>query len=286
MVNLGALWRKAAALLQQAGIEDAAFDARELCRMCCGADPLCAPQAPVSEAARRRLAQLCARRAQHEPLQYLLGEWDFLDFTVEVGPGVLIPRPDTECVAETAMAALRRRAAEPGCVCAPAALDLCAGTGVLAIAMARSVPAAQVTAVEKSGAAFRYLQRNCAALAPRAAAVQADVFGYEAMLAPQSVDVIVSNPPYVTAQEYGTLAPELFFEPREALVAQQEGLCFYRHIAPAYFPVLKSGGALVFETGSGQAQQVAALCTVAGYTGVSVRCDAAGLPRCVYAEKP
>ena len=137
MVNLGALWRKAAALLQQAGIEDAAFDARELCRMCCGADPLCAPQAPVSEAARRRLAQLCARRAQHEPLQYLLGEWDFLDFTVEVGPGVLIPRPDTECVAETAMAALRRRAAEPGCVCAPAALDLCAGTGVLAIAMAR-----------------------------------------------------------------------------------------------------------------------------------------------------
>lgn len=118
MVNLGALWRKAVALLQQAGIEDAAFDARELCRMCCGADPLCAPQAPVSEAARRRLAQLCARRAQHEPLQYLLGEWDFLDFTVEVGPGVLIPRPDTECVAETAMAALRRRAAEPGCVCA------------------------------------------------------------------------------------------------------------------------------------------------------------------------
>ena len=97
-MNLGTLWRKATALLQQAGIEDAAFDARELCRMCCGADPLCAPQAPVSEAARRRLAQLCARRAQHEPLQYLLGEWDFLDFTVEVGPGVLIPRPDTECV--------------------------------------------------------------------------------------------------------------------------------------------------------------------------------------------
>ena len=179
------------------------------------------------------------------------------DFTVEVGPGVLIPRPDTECVAETAMAALRHMAEKLGCVCAPAALDLCAGTGVLAIAMARSVPAAQVAAVEKSGAAFRYLQHNCAALAPRTVAVQADVFGYENVLAPQSVDVIVSNPPYVTAQEYEALAPELFF-----------------------------GGALVFETGSGQAQHVAALCTAAGYTGVSVRCDAAGLPRCVYAEKP
>ena len=132
--------------------------------MCCGADPLCAPQAPVSEAARRRLAQLCARRAQHEPLQYLLGEWDFLDFTVEVGPGVLIPRPDTECVAETAMAALRHMAEKLGCVCAPAALDLCAGTGVLAIAMARSVPAAQVAAVEKKAARRSAI---CSATAPR-----------------------------------------------------------------------------------------------------------------------
>lgn len=241
MVNLEALWRKAAALLQQAGIEDAAFDARELCRMCCGADPLCAPQAPVSEAARRRLAQLCARRAQHEPLQYLLGEWDFLDFTVEVGPGVLIPRPDTECVAETGHGRPAAHGGKAGLRLRPAALDLCAGTGVLAIAMARSVPAAQVAAVEKSGAAFRYLQRNCAALAPRTVAVQADVFGYENVLAPQSVDVIVSNPPYVTAPGIRGPCAELFFEPREALVAQQEGLCFYHHIAPAYFHALKSG---------------------------------------------
>ena len=99
MVRLGALWRKAAALLEQAGVEDAAFDARELCRLCCKADPLLAPDFPVPEAAQQRLAQLCARRARHEPLQYLLGECDFLHLTVEVGPGVLIPRADTECVA-------------------------------------------------------------------------------------------------------------------------------------------------------------------------------------------
>ena len=103
MVNLGALWRKAAALLQQAGIEDAAFDARELCRMCCGADPLCAPQAPVSEAARRRLAQLCARRAQHEPLQYLLGFWEFYGRRFHVREGVLIPRPDTELLIDLSL---------------------------------------------------------------------------------------------------------------------------------------------------------------------------------------
>ena len=219
MVRLGALWRKAAALLEQAGVEDAAFDARELCRLCCKADPLLAPDFPVPEAAQQRLAQLCARRARHEPLQYLLGEWDFLDFTVEVGPGVLIPRADTECVAQTAVAALTRAAARPGREDEPAGLDLCAGTGVLAIALARGVPAARVTAVEKSGEAFSFLQRNCAALAPRVAAVQADVFGYENTLAPHSVDVIVSNPPYVTAQDYEALAPELRFEPREALPA-------------------------------------------------------------------
>lgn len=200
MVNLGALWRKAVALLQQAGIEDAAFDARELCRMCCGADPLCAPQAPVSEAARRRLAQLCARRAQHEPLQYLLGEWDFLDFTVEVGPGVLIPRPDTECVAETAMAALRRRAAGARLRLRPCGAGFVRGHGVLAIAMGPQRACRTGDGGGKKRARrFAIWQRNCAALAPRAAAVQADVFGYEAMLAPQSVDVIVSNPPYVTA---------------------------------------------------------------------------------------
>ena len=147
MVRLGALWRKAAALLEQAGVEDAAFDARELCRLCCKADPLLAPDFPVPEAAQQRLAQLCARRARHEPLQYLLGEWDFLDFTVEVGPGVLIPRADTECVAQTAVAALKRAAARPGREDEPAGLDLCAGTGVLAIALARGVPAARVTAV-------------------------------------------------------------------------------------------------------------------------------------------
>lgn len=142
MVRLGALWGKAAALLEQAGVEDAAFDARELCRLCCKADPRLAPDSPVPEAAQQRLAQLCARRARHEPLQYLLGEWDFLDFTVEVGPGVLIPRADTECVAQTAVAALKRAAARPGREDEPAGLDLCAGTGVLAIALARGVPAA------------------------------------------------------------------------------------------------------------------------------------------------
>ncbi len=114
------------------------------------------------------------------------------------------------------MAALRHMAEKAGLRLRPAALDLCAGTGVLAIAMARSVPAAQVAAVEKKRRGVPLLQHNCAALAPRTVAVQADVFGYENVLAPQSVDVIVSNPPYVTAQEYEALAPELFFEPREA----------------------------------------------------------------------
>lgn len=281
MVTLGQAWRDGKALLAKAGIENAAFDARELCRTLCGADPVCFPYKPLTEPQQLQLERLYARRAQHEPLQYLLGEWDFLDFTVAVGPGVLIPRADTECVAQAAMAALGRAAARGTAT----GLDLCAGSGILAIAMARYVPAAQVTAVEKSSAAFEYLKQNCARLAPRIRAVQADVFGYEHKLAVESVDVVVSNPPYVTGEEYEALAPELRFEPREALCAEQQGLAFYRHIAPAYFPALRAGGTLVFEIGSTQAEAVCGLCHAAGYGQVSVQCDAAGLPRCVCAQK-
>ena len=283
MVTLGQAWRAGKEFLAKAGIEDAAFDARELCRACCKADPLSVPQRTLTECEQLRLQQLYTRRAQHEPLQYLLGEWDFLDFTVAVGPGVLIPRADTECVAQASMDALRCAAAQNSHV---AAMDLCAGTGILAIAMARCVPAARVTAIEKNDAAFEYLKRNCAQLAPEVSAVQADVFGYEHKLDEESLDVIVSNPPYVTCDEYKTLAPELHFEPREALCAEQQGLAFYRHIAPAYFSKLRAGGMLVFEIGAAQSKDVCELCRLAGYVQVSVQCDAAGLPRCVCAHRP
>lgn len=277
MVTARAAYRTARAQLVQAGVEDAAFDAVQLCRIAGAPDPQLAPDAPLTPEQQRRVQALTARRAAREPLQYLAGEWDFLDFTVAVGPGVLIPRADTECVAELAIAAARKKQA-------PAVLDLCSGTGVLALAVALHVPGAAVTALEVSGAAFAYLAQNNARYQNPLALVQADVFTW----APgeNAWDVVVSNPPYVTEEEYRALAPELLAEPKLALTAPHEGLAFYEHIAPACYPALRSGGALVLEIGDTQGPAVAALCRAAGYADVQVHRDLAGNPRAVTARKP
>ena len=138
--------------LTAAGCPDADFDARELFRLATGRDvrlsdrPLTAEQAAALEV-------LCTRRAAREPLQYLCGSWSFLDFELAVGPGVLCPRADTEVVAQAAAETLAG-------IAAPRVLDLCAGTGCLGLGVKRFCPAAQVTCVEKSPAAFAYLEKN------------------------------------------------------------------------------------------------------------------------------
>lgn len=277
MVTARAAFLAAREQLEKAGIEDAAFDAAQLCRIAGAPAPQLDPDAVLTAGQQQRLQALTARRAAHEPLQYLAGEWDFFDFTVAVGPGVLIPRADSECVAELAIAAAREKPA-------PTVLDLCSGTGALALAVALHVPAAAVTALEVSGAAFAYLEQNNARYGAPLALVQADVFTW----APgeNAWDVVVSNPPYVTEEEYRALAPELLAEPKLALTAPQEGLAFYQHIAPAYWPALRPGGALVLEIGDTQGPAVAALCRAAGYMDVQVHRDLAGNPRAVTARKP
>lgn len=119
------------ARLQAAGVPDARFDASQLYRFVTGRDPRLDDGPDEAEA--RRLEELAARRAAREPLQYLLGEWDFLDFTLKVGPGVLCPRADSEVVCETAAELLQGKQA-------PVVLDLCAGTGCLGLGVARTCP--------------------------------------------------------------------------------------------------------------------------------------------------
>lgn len=276
MVTARAAYLAVKQQLTAAGVPDAAFDAVQLCGIAGAPDPRVFPDAPLDGQQQRRLAALAARRAAREPLQYLAGEWDFLDFTLAVGPGVLIPRADSECVAELAIAAAREKPA-------PRVLDLCSGSGALALAVALHVPGAAVTALEVSGAALAYLEQNNARHGGPLALVQADVFTWQP--GENAWDVVVSNPPYVTEEEYRALAPELLAEPKLALTAPRGGLAFYEHIAPAYYPALRPGGALVFEIGETQGPAVAALCRAAGYGAVAVHRDAAGNPRAVTARK-
>ena len=289
------------ARLAGAGIEDAAFEAAQLYTLATGRDAYLADDAPLSPVEQERLCALCAKRCTRYPLQYLCGAWDFMDLTLKIGPGVLIPRADTEVVAMAAIEAARAAGAAETAGTAgaggtgeaaamtkkgPAVADLCSGSGAIALAVARHVPHARVTAVEISPHALTFLRANNNTYGGPLHIVWGDVFFWQNECAPESLDVIVSNPPYIAPEEFASLAPELAHEPRIALEAAEGGLRFYRHIAPAYFPALRPGGWLIFEIGYRQADAVTALCRDAGYTSVSVRRDAGGNPRCVLARRP
>lgn len=274
--------RAVRAALETAGVPDAAFDARELYRLAVGCDPRLdnTPLHPESAAV---LSALTARRAAREPLQYILGQWDFLDFTLEVGPGVLCPRADTEVVCETAVEMLQK--AE---IPEPVVLDLCAGTGCLGLGVKRFVPGARVTCWEKSPEALPYLRRN-AANALRGADVavrEGDVLTGWQDLPPESVDLIVSNPPYLTGAEMRELMPETAREPAMALDGGADGLAFYRCLTGPWKNVLRPGGWLVLEIGYEQRQAVLDLGTQNGWVNGSCRQDYGGNDRAVLLQKP
>ena len=268
--------------LAAAGCPDADFDAGELFRLVVEQDVRLASE-PLTAAQAERLEALTVRREQREPLQYLCGRWPFLDFELAVGPGVLCPRADTEVVAEAAAQTLAG-------VKAPRVLDLCAGTGCLGLGVKRFCPDARVTCVEKSPEAFRYLEQNVRSAlpgaVPAAQAVQGDLFTYWETLPEGELDLIVSNPPYLTAAEMGQLQPEVAQEPAMALAAGEDGLVFYRALAEHYQRALRPGGALALEIGWQQREAVTALLEANGWVGIAWRKDYGGNDRAVTARKP
>ncbi|MBQ9958802.1 MAG: peptide chain release factor N(5)-glutamine methyltransferase [Oscillospiraceae bacterium] len=221
---------------------------------------------------------LVSRRIDGEPLQYLLGSWPFLDFEVKVDSRALIPRSETELLAETAVKLL-------GLTEKTCAVDLCSGTGVLAFALKRAFPLCEVYGVELSAAAYSLLCENAQLLECGIAAVHADAEAYVKQLAAESVDVFVSNPPYVTPQDYKENILELQHEPEMAFLGGEDGLYFYKSLIPACYPALKKGGYIAFEIGEEQAAAVSALLMKNGYCDISVLQDFSSLDRVVFAKK-
>ena len=269
--------------LAAAGCPDADFDAGELFRLVVEQDVRLASE-PLTAAQAERLEALTVRREQREPLQYLCGRWPFLDFELAVGPGVLCPRADTEVVAEAAAQTLAG-------VKAPRVLDLCAGTGCLGLGVKRFCPDARVTCVEKSPEAFRYLEQNVRSALPGAVpavqAVQGDLFTYWKTLPEGELDLIVSNPPYLTAEEMQHLQPEVAQEPAMALEAGEDGLVFYRGLAALHYrQALRPGGVLVLEIGWQQRQAVMELLAGNGWADIECRKDYGGNDRCILARRP
>ncbi len=225
-----------------------------------------------------KLISLCEKRREGYPLQYILGSWRFFDLDLSVGEGVLIPRGDTEDVCSAAFEFLKD-------IPYPNVLDLCSGTGAIALATKRFFPQSTVVAVEKFPEAFEYLKKNIEKTGLAVHPILSDVFQFDYVCDDESFDMIISNPPYIDPKLEGKLQKEVSFEPGSALFADNYGLRFYKFISKDYFHALKPGGYLVFEHGYDQAKDVENLILRDDYKIVKRITDTGGNPRGIIAQK-
>lgn len=276
MKTLRSAAEETAAVLSAAGIEDPEFEAAVLLEDIGGASPAKVQLSREEELPEERAAAVAAaakRRSEGYPLQYIIGSWDFYGRRFACGEGVIIPRQETELLCECVIKYFAKR--KP-----PRIVDLCSGTGCIAVTLAKEIPGASVTAVELYDKAFAYLERNNAAFGGCVSAVKGD-----ALLPFGEFDCVVSNPPYVAGTEMAGLQKEVLAEPKTALFGGEDGLDFYRSIAKNWFEHIAPGGFIAFEIGDTQGRAVEAILKENGYYGVSVWEDYAGLDRIVTAMK-
>ncbi len=223
----------------------------------------------VSVKVRDRAYEIARRRCEGEPLDYITGHSYFYGLKLEVGRGVLIPRPETELLAERVIEECKKRAEEGSGV---SVLDLCTGSGCIALAIAQNT-AASVTASDVSDEALAYARKN---LGQKATVVRSDMFAS----VEGKFDIIVCNPPYIAESALSSLSEEVRREPRIALDGGADGLDFYRRLAAQAPDMLKDGGALFMEIGFDQGESVPAL-----FGGGEVLKDYAGHDRIVIVRK-
>lgn len=269
--------------LSAMGVAEAELEARELMACAAGLDPrdtMRWKSIGLTPEAEQRAEAFLQRRQQEEPLAYLLGEWDFYGNRFYVTPDVLIPRGDTEWLCDAAVQAAKAMQN-------PRILDLCCGSGCIGISIALAVPDAQVTLLDCSEAALAVTRRNAGLYdlcEPRLTILQGDALQSDSL--DGIFDMVVSNPPYITAQEMTELDRSVdAYEPHLALYGGTDGLDFYRAMAERPAFRLSDGGKLFAECGWKQGQQAAGLFSAAGWNNVHLRCDLAGIPRIICAEK-
>ena len=269
--------------LQAAGVPSPAHDARALAAAVLAAEPVAVALMPeLSAADRDKIDELVRRRASREPLQHILGSAAFLDLELLVGPGVFVPRPETEALAVWAVDWLA------SCGDAPIAVDLCSGSGALALALATRVSGARVIGVELSPAALAFAERNRQRHQHRLSGAELEFCAGDAT-DPQllselanSVDLVVCNPPYIPDDAIPRDPEVRDHDPELALYGGPDGLTVVRDIVPVVQRLLRPGGRLAMEHGDlqGDDQGVpGVLKTVGGFTEVVDHRDLAGRPR-------
>lgn len=270
------------AILRKAGVEMAQLEAREL--VCYAADKtrnqlLRDAALYASAAVEHRVKELVARRLAGEPVAYIIGEWEFFGLTLDITRDVLIPRPDSELLAQRAID-LARAAGEGARV-----LDLCAGSGCIGLAVAKNAPNCRVVLADLSESALRICKSNVRRcdLNARVTSLLADAMEPPAP-ALWDFDVIVCNPPYIPSGDIPGLDVSVRdYEPHSALDGGEDGLDFYRSIAAKWKDALRLGGSLIFEVGIGQAPDVERILAENGFEDIKTTEDGAGIWRMVEA---
>ena len=269
-------YRQLCAVLQDAKIENAEWDALCLMEHFLSVSPSLLRSAPDRNYENENLEDAVRRRLLHEPLQYILEEWDFYRQKYEVSPNCLIPRSDTEILVENAIRLLPTRAHFA---------DLCTGSGCIAISTLAERPDTTAVALEKFPVTLVLAMRNATKnrVDNRFCGILEDVLNTPVRIVEHApFDAILSNPPYIPTADIEELSPEVQAEPMVALDGGNDGLIFYRAILKNYAPLLKQDGFFLFEIGYDQADDLTALAKEHNFAHVRIIRDLGGRDRVVY----
>jgi len=278
----GELLRQGTKLLAQAGVENPRRNAELLLSHLLDADLtqlMFRSRDRLSEETTAEYDQLVQRRASREPLQYIVGTTGFMGLSFLVSPAVLIPRPETEVLVEHAVSFLRHSGRVQSNV-----LDAGTGSGNIALSLAHLVPGAHVTAIDISETALALARENQTKLG--ITGVHFQVADLSEFSGGAGYDLIVSNPPYVSIDDFQELEPEIrVHEPTIATTDGGDGLCIIRTLLDRSSDLLKPGGAMLIEIGYGQANEAIRYARSAGLVQAVVHPDLAGIPRVLSVRK-
>jgi len=297
--------KEATKFLEESGIQDAAREAETILVHCLGTDrtTFFRDDPIIPDSVLGRIDAFLDRRSKREPLQYILGSLDFLGMKIKVGKGVLIPRPETELLAEEAIRIVRSKESEVRSQIPPSPpllkgggggisiLDLCTGSGCLALALAKEFPLAYIYGTDISEVAIHYAKENAEMNGiNNVNFLQGSLFDPIAHLVtgyslPVMFDLIISNPPYIRKDDIRNLQAEIKdWEPIVALDGGEDGLNYFRLIIAEARNYLKQSGCLMLELGISQADAVRTIAEQADFTDISFKKDYAGIERIFIAK--
>ncbi len=265
--------------LMKAGVDDPAFDAVYLFEHVFSmsrTDILVHAEKQVSGDKLSLLNQCIQRRSDGEPVQYIIGKWYFMGNTYLVDEGVLIPRDDTQVLVDACFDIIRKHGAKN-------IIDLCSGSGIIAVTLKKEFQDTTVYAVEKSDVAHSYLVKNCEQNDADVKIIHSDLYDCHDDFSDGFFDLVVSNPPYIITDEIATLQREVQFEPKMALDGGTDGYDFYKGIIKYYAKKLRIGGHIAFEIGEGQFEFIKKLLSQSDFEDIRGYLDLGNTVRAVTA---